>query len=292
MQSDFKHIAATVRSEIEELLLGVGILCRVFGRGKDSNSLNTKIQNNPSKYSIGGKLIQDAIGIRVALYFSEDIDIVKKILCSKYEIDHGSSTIDRPDSDQFAVTRYNLIFKLQEDSINTFARSAGQQPLDKTFEVQIRSILSEGWHEVEHDLRYKSKKSWEAQDDLSRALNGVLATLETSEWSMSRIFDELAYRHYKSKNWIAMLQNKLKMRIPPDLSDDLLQVFDTNSEVAKNFLRLDRRELLWQLSTLDFNLPISMNNIVYLWNLLGFKDSKILELTPQLLLSAALIKTK
>ncbi|MBK7959276.1 MAG: hypothetical protein IPK03_14995 [Bacteroidetes bacterium] len=28
--------------------------------------------------------------------------------------------------------------------------------VDSTFEVQLRTILSEGWHEIDHDLRYKS----------------------------------------------------------------------------------------------------------------------------------------
>jgi ppGpp synthetase/RelA/SpoT-type nucleotidyltranferase len=105
------------------------------------------------------------------------------------------STIDRPERDQFSVTRYNLIFRLPGETADSFSRIKGNRPLDLTFEVQLRSILSEGWHEVEHDLRYKAKENWNGHDDLSRVLNGIVATLETSEWNMGRVFEELAYRH-------------------------------------------------------------------------------------------------
>jgi ppGpp synthetase/RelA/SpoT-type nucleotidyltranferase len=283
MQSQFKHIAEEVRRQVDDLLSGLGILCRVFGRGKDEDSLAHKITKEPGKYTAGGKLVQDTIGIRVALYFPEDIDIVKSILCSKYEYDEQSSMIDSPKNDQFAVTRYNLIYRIPTDNIQAFQRIAGDRPIDCTFEVQLRSILSEGWHEVEHDLRYKAKTNWEGQDDLSRALNGVFATLETSEWSMSRIFDELSYRHYKSRNWNGMLQNKLKMRIHGEISQPLNAIFDAKPAVAKEFLRIDRSKLLQELYRFRPRLPLTMDNAVYLWNKAYTKHQDIIDITPNII---------
>jgi ppGpp synthetase/RelA/SpoT-type nucleotidyltranferase len=98
----------------------------------------------------------------------------------EFLIDRTSSTVDLPKTDQFAVTRHNLIFKIPELHLEDTKKAIGNAPIDETFEIQLRSILSEGWHEVEHDLRYKSKKNWETQDDLSRALNGIIATIETA----------------------------------------------------------------------------------------------------------------
>ncbi|MCO4883527.1 hypothetical protein, partial [Paraburkholderia caribensis] len=105
--------------------------------------------------------------------------------------DEKSSTIDLPSDSTFSVVRYNLIFRVSEDEEHSYGRLFNGQPIDTTFEVQIRTMLSEGWHEVEHDLRYKCKSHWDQQQDLSRTLNGVIATLETAEWSMTRVFDEL-----------------------------------------------------------------------------------------------------
>ncbi len=57
MQSDFRHIAEDIRRQIDESLSSVGILFRVFARGKSSESIEHKINSTPGKYSHGGKLI-------------------------------------------------------------------------------------------------------------------------------------------------------------------------------------------------------------------------------------------
>lgn len=288
MRSEFSHFAEEVRREIDELLSGVGILFRVFARGKDNESLSKKLAKEPGKYHSSGKLIQDAIGVRIALYFPDDISIVKSILESRFPIQAGSSTIDRPDSDQFSVTRYNLIFSLSDEMADSFSRISKGRPLDTTFEVQLRSILSEGWHEVEHDLRYKSKEHWSGHSDLSRVLNGIVATLETSEWNMARIFEELAYRHYKSQNWQGMLPSLLRMRLRGSLSADLLTALTENTEAAKDLLRIDRARFISLLSRARPKIPITADNVVLFWNLVGPRHECLEGITPLVLKEAAL----
>lgn len=287
MQSEFRHIADDIRRQIDDALSGVGILFRVFARGKDSDSIKKKLGRDPEKYSNNGKLIQDIIGVRVALYFPDDIPIVKSILESKFELDTLASTIDKPDRDQFSVTRYNLIFKLPGDQAINFNRTKGGAPLDATFEVQLRSILSEGWHEVEHDLRYKAKDHWEGHDDLSRMLNGIVATLETSEWSMGRIFDELAYRQYKQCNWRGMLPGLLRMRLRGEMSSQLIEALNSDAQAAKELLRIDRAKLLKSLSRARPKIPVTPDNIVLFWNALGPHHSSLEPLTPVLVREAA-----
>lgn len=267
--------------------MSVGLLARVFARGKDQESLSDKLNRDPGRYRHGGKMIQDAIGVRVALYFSEDIPIVKSILESKYRIDSASSTIDRPDSDQFSVTRYNLIFRLPEELADNFQRISGGAPLDSSFEVQLRSILSEGWHEVEHDLRYKAKANWNAHDDLSRTLNSLVATLETTEWSMARIFDELAHRHYKDRNWAAMLPNLFRLRLRGHLSGPLSSALDGDPVAAKDLLRVDRPRLIRGLFEARPRVPVTIENLVYFSNAIGPKRQSLTALTPTLILESA-----
>ena len=145
-------------------------------------------------------------------------------------------------------------------------------------------MLSEGWHEVEHDLRYKSKDNWDGQHDLSRALNGIMATLETSEWTMNRIFDDLAYRHYKNKNWSGMLQNKFRMRVEAKLSDNLTALFDGDNNIAKEMFRVEKSLLILKIQAIYLHLPINLDNLIYVWNYYFFKNTKIHELTPKLIL--------
>lgn len=284
MRSEYTHLAEELKREIEELLAGVGLLFRVFARGKDVQSITYKINKEPGKYSADGKLIQDVLGIRVALYFQEDIPIVKSILENNYKIDDKSSTIDEPKSDTFAVTRYNLVFGLPSEISSAFTKLKGSKPIDNTFEIQLRSILSEGWHEVEHDLRYKNKDHWVGHDDLSRTLNSIVATLETSEWTMAKIFEDLAYRHYKCGNWNGMLPSLLKMRIKDDMSEEIIGVFNEDRRVAKGLLKIDRASLLTTLSSSIPKIPVTADNMVFVWNLTGPRYKALLGITPSLLL--------
>jgi ppGpp synthetase/RelA/SpoT-type nucleotidyltranferase len=279
----YNSIAENLRVKIENLLFNVGILCRVFGRGKSDISIRKKMEGNPGKYRVGGKLIQDAVGLRIAVYFPEDIEVVRQLLCEQFVYDKESSTIDLPSDSTFSVVRYNLIFRVGEDDVHPYRRLSNGQPIDTTFEVQIRTMLSEGWHEVEHDLRYKCKDHWEQQQDLSRTLNGLIATLETAEWSMTRVFDELAYRHYKNGAWAAMLHTKLRMRLPPTLSEPLLQVLDLTPDLGKRLLRIDRTRVMQSLFALETKIPVTIDNVVFLWNYIVIKNDEISAMTERFL---------
>src|SRR5476649_1027123 len=130
MATNFRHSAENLRRDVEVILHRVGILCRVFARGKDESSLKSKFDRDPGKYVRGGKMVQDAIGIRVALYFSEDVEIVAYLLEKEFAIDKASSTVDLPNTDQFAVTRHNLIFKIPEQHLEDMKKSIGSAAID------------------------------------------------------------------------------------------------------------------------------------------------------------------
>lgn len=277
----YRRVAEELRKSIEDLLGSVGLLCRVFGRGKSEKSLKQKIENNEGKYEFGRRLIQDAVGIRVVVYFPEDISIVEEILRSNYTCDDGSCTVDTPDASVFSVTRHNLIFKVPSQWIRDMRPASMESPVDATFEIQLRTILSEGWHEVEHDLRYKRRDDWTGNDALSRNLNGVVATLETAEWSMRKIFDDLAYHQYKAKKWEAMLHSALRMRIIADLSPQLREIIDGDPHLAKDLYRINRAKLFRSLAALAPKLPLTLDNLIYLWNFLSSANADIKKLTPQ-----------
>src|SRR5690606_30312102 len=133
--------------------------------------------------------------------------------------------------------------------------------VDNTFEVQIRTILSEGWHEIDHDLRYKRKDDWIGFDRENRAINGVYATLETSEWTLLKLFEELAYKHYKTGNVSAMLHNKFRVRLKESsLDNDLIEYIGSNQTLIKRIYRFDRIRLLECISLRPY-MPISISNL-------------------------------
>ncbi len=276
-----KNIAAKLQAAVQSELDRLGLLCRVFSRAKSEHSLNKKITREPGKYSIDGKKIQDAFGVRVALYFPDDQAVAIQVLKKKYVYDDESSTIDNPAGSVFSATRCNLVFKLPPELSEQSSIIRGNQLIDSTFEVQIRTILSEGWHEVEHDMRYKCQADWAAYTDLDRALNGIYASLETSDWGMMRVFEGLSYRHYKAKEWNQMIRTKFRLRSEGELDQSIIEALNKNPEVGKKIFRVSREDFLGSFTDHKLEIPITPDNIVYLCNYRHLGEPSLSALTPE-----------
>lgn len=286
MHLKIDRIMKYLSSDIEDIVNKSGIFSRVFCRIKTLSSIQKKIVTK--KYIENGRKIQDPIGIRVALYFLDDINIIISILKERFKLIDES--IDYPETNKFNPERVNLVFEIP-DSLTSEFLSAIQYneyhtSIDSTFEIQIRTVLSEGWHEIEHDLRYKCQEMWQEHDDLSRLLNGIYASLLCSEWSMDRIFKELSYRSYKNKEWSLMLRNKLRLRISNyEIDNNIVKILNDNNETAKSIFQFSRYNLVNILTRSNIDFPLTMNNFVFLINQLYVHDAKITSLTPSCLIS-------
>lgn len=273
-----KEISASITSKLTD----VGIMFRLFSRAKNQESLNKKLTSDPD-YGKKKKL-QDLIGVRVVLYFNDDIDTVRDIISSYFDERSNDVSIDENKNDEFKATRYNIVYSLDEQLTDKLNLRDESIRIDNTFELQIRTIFSEGWHEVEHDLRYKCKSDWKGFDNESRRLNGVYATLETSEWTMIKIFDELAYSHYKKRDWPAMFRQKFRLRFTDEtLDENLLAIFEDN-ELVKKFFRLDRSSLIRDMSKKGFYYPMKLQNLIYFANINKVKNEKITKLIPEMMI--------
>lgn len=274
-----ERLAREIHKSIELQLNSIGILSRVFSRVKTVLSLENKNNKNPGKYTESGKKIQDFIGIRVVLYFPDDSIAAQSAIRKMFV--YESSSIDLHKNNQFSAKRCNLIFELPESLSKESELIKKYKFIDSTFEVQFRTMLSEGWHEIDHDLRYKCQEDWETHDDLSRTLNGIYASLETSDWSMLKLFDELAYRHYKAAEWTQMIRTKFRLRTEGRLSKEIEEILNNESTIAKNIYRIEREDLIKKIISLRQKPPININNILFLCNFFFIKNDLILEKTPE-----------
>jgi ppGpp synthetase/RelA/SpoT-type nucleotidyltranferase len=274
------RIARDLEGEIASELARLGLLVRVFGRAKDSNSAQEKMIRKD--YGSSGRKLQDAVGVRATLYFSDDVTIAQMAIRRRFGDRFDSQTVDRPEEELFGPQRLNLVFKLlpeQARQVAFIARNPGG--VDTTFEVQIRTVLSEGWHEVEHDLRYKRLNDWADHSDLGRALNGVLATLETCDWSLLQVFDELALRHYRRDQWESMIRAKFRLRFASrSLSATLESRFRDDRKFRRSFFRASRRRILEWLVSSNLDIPLLVDNMVYLVNHVAIGDDSVRDLAP------------
>ena len=274
-------IADRLESQIYQHLNQCGLMFRLFARVKTISSLHHKMQIKGDNYRSGKSLIQDMIGLRVVLYFQDDVDALAFFYSCGEVVD---SSIDEFDSSTFRPQRLNLTCKLPVEFVEDFRKALPEEfatYIDSTYEIQIRTVFSEGWHEVEHDLRYKCKEDWEGCESYSRVLNGVIATLETAEWSMKSLFDQMARVNYQNKNYRAMLRNKMHLRIKGgDLSDSVNEFLLQNHHVAESILNTDRFVVVLTLLNHQKPIELTYDNLLFLMNRIEMNNQELIELEP------------
>lgn len=281
-----ESILREIENNIGAKLNQCGLMFHIFSRVKRDKSIKIKLDKKQDEYRSKNKKMQDYLALRITLYFSDDVDLVYKYL-EKVAID---KSVDEVEVDRFCPKRLNLIMKLPENKIGDFKYAINNQGnyselIDSTYEIQIRTILSEGWHEVEHDLRYKCKEDWERLLEDSRHLNGIYATLENSEWSMLTLFERLAHSHYKKHNWNSMLRNKMRIRFAnSSLSDELISYLDNNSLIAKRLFRVDRGKIISLMLEKGFRFPLTYDSILHFLNYIEVKDKGLLNLAEKMLI--------
>ena len=269
-------IANKLESQIHQHLSKCGLMFRLFSRVKTISSLHHKIHFKDERYLAGKLKIQDMIGLRIVLYFQDDVDALAFFFSCGEVV---RSSIDELDTSTFRPQRLNLTCNLPAEFVDDFRKALPEEYatyVDPTFEIQIRTIFSEGWHEVEHDLRYKCKEDWEGCESYSRVLNGVIATLETAEWNMKSLFDQMARTNLQTKNYRAMLRNKMHLRIKgDDFSASVNQFLLEHPHVAESILNTDRFVII--LSLLNHHKPIELtyDNLLFIINRIEMNDPEL-----------------
>lgn len=289
------YLKNRIVGELETQLNKLGVFYRVFSRVKSKDSFLRKIDKDKKKYSKNGKKIQDIIGIRIVFYFMDDIKFFKDLFLSHHSFDNCSDSIDdlrntsiprgKPEEAIFQPTILNIVLRMNDEYKNLLNEALLElddeykELIDETYEIQLRSVLSEGWHEVEHDLRYKrlSDKYWHYCIEESRMLNGIYATLETSERAMGKLFDNIAYKNYQKKDWEAMCVNHIKIRlVNTQLPPELLKYISESRSFAKLLLRSKRSNLFNALLRMNSPLPLTLLNVVLLINRIEIRDECVM----------------
>ncbi len=264
------ELCGHITDAIQEILDSCGLYFRIFSRVKSVESIASKLQRGNYGSPDNPKKMQDLIGLRVVLYYYDDLSICRDIMESTFQmVDTWSRNTFN--ADEFRATKINGVFRYPAEYFKLYKKELWDLPIDTTFEIQFRTVFFEGWHEIEHDMRYKSLLSddqfWKGSEELSRILNCILANLELSDWSLVQLFEQLSYNHYKTGNWELMLKSKFRIKIDDTecLHPDIVEIFDKNKKTAKHFFKCSRRKLIRGLLRLDhphlnYNLIIKLLN--------------------------------
>jgi putative GTP pyrophosphokinase len=286
MNPGFQIIERELVTELKRKLDKAGLFYRIFSRIKENSSIQEKIIRK-GDYSEKKKM-QDVIGVRIITYFYEDILLIYNHLKVSEHFDN--EVIDNHASDVFKPKRTNLVFRLKKDLAEIFDQSLhgfdniNTLFLDKTYEVQLRTIFSEGWHEIDHNLRYKCKTNWSDLNEEERLFNGIYATLETSDHVLQKMFDDIAYSHYRSSHIENMIRTKFRLRFGTEPINENISSILSKESLIKLIFKIDRNLVINNLLNQVSSFPLNINTLIFYINFHWLKDKRIKSITPSILI--------
>ncbi len=271
VEQDLKRI-------ISDRLEQCGIYYRCFSRIKTAASMERKFSQK--QYDETRKL-QDLVGVRINLYFDDDVEIVKDMMENIFDIVEWSAS--ERSEDEFKPTKLNGVFRMPKYLRAMISADTWDMFIDDTFEIQIKTIFFEGWHEIEHDMRYKGEELWNDYSSFSRYLNSILATLELCDKSMVTLFEELGHELYKSGRWNDMIKSHFRVKLGdallyPEVDAFLTEDYESGENIAKKLYKTDKRVLIDLLQRRSRKIPINVNTIIAVLNDGKFHNARLAEL--------------
>lgn len=270
---EINNVKMSLLNTLVTKLNNAGIYFNSTSRIKSESSLLHKLETGKYFMQEGGRKIQDIIGIRINLFYLEDMDICEKILEETFLLDNWSKT--KNEENKFEAQKCNGVFRIPSKYLRNIPASVWNKPFDQTFEVQLRTVLFEGWHEIEHEMRYKYKLGsdsketdlWTGHEDLSRVMNSIIANLELCDWSIMQIFNSIHDSQYKEKNWENAIRSKYRLRITQDpLKPELREYLDNNPDIVAQFHTVSKRELVEILLNKKYHKELTPDRVIYLIN--------------------------
>ncbi len=267
VEVELKHL-------VEERLKQSGLYYRIFSRIKTAESLARKYQ---VKSYNEGKKIQDLIGLRIDVYFEDDLRICRKMLEQMFSLVDWSES--EKNEVEFKPVKINGVFRLPDYLKKQVSEETWGMCIDDTFEIQLKTVFFEGWHEIEHDMKYKGGELWSGKNSFARYFNSILATLELCDKSLVTLFENLGHDLYKERNWAGMMKAHYRLKMEerpmyPEL-EELLNEDHSENNLGKRLFKTSRQVLVDELLKQPRRVPINVNTIAALVNQAVIHDERL-----------------
>lgn len=158
----FRELATQVGERCKKTTSSEGILATVSWRAKSLDSFSAKVRQKKFKMRIlegvsWWEAIQDLAAVRICTYRDSDRSRVVEILSKTMAVDNGSIVVlDETRARETGRRRWYSGTHLQVRLPTSLLEEDDKALAELTCEVQICSLLSHAWNEVEHDIGYKA----------------------------------------------------------------------------------------------------------------------------------------
>lgn len=224
----YQNLSLNVERKIKNHLSKSGVRAIVSSRAKSMTRLDVKLEDRDKKknYKHVNEIYDDIVdlaGVRVALYFPGDMNLVEEIIGKNFKI-HKSKKF--PESLQKkTIGTYTKVFDGYSAahfrvSLNDETRYAKNHCV----EIQVASVLMHAWSEVEHDLVYKPLQGELSNEELmildeinGLVLSGNIALERLQKAGLHRVNDEsnkIFLNHYDFASFVLS-----RMKIDEELFD-------------------------------------------------------------------------
>jgi len=192
----------SLTEELERLVRHVldekGIsFAQLEARTKTAESFAEKISRKNDKYDNPLEEITDLVGLRIILYYPDDVVAVGQLIEQEFEVDWENSVRQGADTapDRFGYRSDHYIVHVSQArrALPEWARFAGD-----CAEIQVRTVMQHAWAAVDHKIRYKST---DLPRSLQRRLSRLSALLEIADEqfaSLKRAGDDVLDSYEKS----------------------------------------------------------------------------------------------
>jgi len=152
-RDDYIKLGDTVNNILHDLIDSINIeILGIEHRVKTEKSLAGKLERHGDYYNRMEDLT-DLLGARVICFFSDEVDIIGKMVEKNFAIDweHSSDKRALIKADTFGYLSLHYICYLKPEM------GYPENICNKKFEIQIRTNLQHTWAAICHDLGYKSE---------------------------------------------------------------------------------------------------------------------------------------
>ena len=166
---------------------------RISYRVKDEDSFLQKAfrkkDNGDLKYSEPIYEIQDIIGLRLVVFYKQDVEYYVKFILNAYrEIE--DQVIVPDDERKFGYEGRHFILSIPPQLMGPYR---GNESIPKFFELQIKTLYEHAWSESNHDLIYKPQVNITPQ--MQRSMAFIAAQSWGADKILSELYDEIKKNH-------------------------------------------------------------------------------------------------
>lgn len=179
MRPLFVDFTTAIERLLHQLLTEASIpYVQIEARTKEIPNFIAKLRRKDSKYEEPLAEVTDLAGVRIVLYYLDDVERVGELIEKQFTLDSENS-IDKSaalDPDRFGYLSVHHIVRMSSarEGLPEWKRYAGL-----CAEVQVRTVLQHAWAAISRKLAYASVR--EAPRDLQRSLNRLSALLELAD---------------------------------------------------------------------------------------------------------------